>query len=196
MSALVLTSARALILGVAFGALYDVFRVLKCLLCVAKYGDKHRFAKIYSKGVSDVFPGAPGGAVSYVVTALFDVLYLSVVTVAFVLFLYAFNYGIFRWFILLSCFAGFFAYHFSAGRLLIKSVDAVSDLLRLVFNLLLYVLALPIKYLYFAFRKIYQFLFAPAVNKIKSRIDKIRNKRYTLKCIKELENFFEFRVEQ
>ncbi len=196
MSALVLTGARSLILGVLFGVLYDVFRVLKCLLCVARYGDKRRFARVYSRGVYDIFPSTPRGAVAYALTAVFDVLFSIAVTVSFVLFLYAFNFGKFRWFILVCCAAGFLTYHVSLGRLVIKGVDAASDLLRLVFNLLLFAAALPFRYLYRVFAKICSVLIAPALNKIKSRIDKRRNRRYTLKCTEKLDEFFDFQVEK
>ena len=196
MSALVLTSARALLLGVLFGVLYDAVRILKCLLCVAKYGDKRRFDKVYSMGVCDIFPRSPGGVVAYALTALFDVLYFVVVTVSFVLFLYAFNFGIFRWFILLACIAGFFAYHSSLGKIVIRSVDAASDLLRLFVNIFVFVCVLPFRYLYRFGVKMYEILLSRYVNKIRSRIDKRINRRYTLKCIKELDKFFVFQVEK
>ena len=196
MSALVLTSARALILGVLFGVLYDGVRILKCFLCVAKYGDKRRFDKVYSKGVCDIFPRSPGGVVVYALTALFDVLYFIIVTVSFVLFLYAFNHGVFRWFILLACTVGFFAYRSSFGKLVIRSVDAASDLIRLAVNLAIYLFAIPFKFLYRLCIRLYMIFLYPTVGKIRSRIDKSKNRRYTLKCIKELDKFFVSQVEK
>ena len=194
MSALLLTSARAVILGLALGVLYDAVRIVKCLLCVVKYGSTRRFARVYDKGVYDIFPKKNSGVASYVLTAIFDILFSLAVTISFVLFLYAFNHGIFRWFILLSCIAGFAAYHVTLGRLLIRITDAASDALRLIINISVYVLFLPFVYVARLASKLYSALFAPAVNKIARRIDKIKNRRYTLKCIKELDRFFDFQV--
>lgn len=194
MSALLLTSARAVILGLFFGVLYDVVRIMKCLLCVVKYGSRRRFARVYDKGVYDIFPSNNSGVVSYILTAVFDVIYFIAVTVSFVLFLYAFNHGIFRWFILLSCGAGFAAYHVTVGRLVIRVTDASSDFLRLIINLAVFVLSLPVLYAARLSEKLYSRLLSPLINKITSRIDKLRNRRYTFKCIKELDKFFDFQV--
>lgn len=188
MSALVLTGARAVILGVFLGAVYDLFRIVKCLLRISDYGGRRRFEGIYKRGVKDVLPRRAGRVFSITVTAVCDVLYSVVFTVCFILFLYAFNHGIFRWFIFASCAAGVLLYHVSLGRLVIGVTGAAADFLRFVINVFLFALFYPLKRAAVSFKKVS----APAIFKIRSALDKRRNRRYTLKCIKELDKFFVF----
>ena len=187
MTELLLTSFRAVLLGVAVGALYDVFRIIRIVFGTGtSSGEPSRFSRIYSKGVRDLFSRHRGKIFDISFTAVTDVAFCICAAVMFILFLYAFNHGVFRWFILLSLLIGFRLYYLSFGRAVIKLSKTMSDILKLIVNVSLYIIYFPLtQVLSLIVRKV----FAPIFGNIKKCIDKRRRRRYTLYSIDRLERF-------
>ncbi len=189
MSSLLRTSLYALILGGSIGALYDCVRILRVLFGVSEYTDRKRFEKVYSRGLCNVFKSARGGVFSIVFVALTDILFFISSSCAFVLFLYCFNYGIFRWFILLSCIAGFRIYYLTFGKVVISFSGMIADVLKLLINFAVFAAVSPLKFLLRSAVRVFNKTLCPLIRNIRRAIDKRRSVRYTLKCIESLSDF-------
>ncbi|MBR6918671.1 MAG: spore cortex biosynthesis protein YabQ [Clostridia bacterium] len=190
MSGLLQTSLYALVLGIAFGALYDVVRVIKTVAGVALYyPGKTSFNKIYERGVVNIFSAKRGKIASSVITAVLDVLFFTFAGVSFVLFLYCNNYGIFRWFILFCAAAGFRLYYISLGKVTVYFFERVSELVKLLLNLALFAFIYPFRKLYRVIHKVFLSRAVKLFRRLFAALDKKRKKRYTLKCISKLSEF-------
>lgn len=185
MSALSLNCLYSAVLGVFLGALYDAVRLIRIVFGVSSYSDKRREFSIYSKGVFNIFSRKRGKVFTSVFLAVTDLLFFFLSAVAFILFLYVFNFGIFRWFFLLFAVIGFLIYYNSVGKLFVSVSTVISSYVMLALNVTLFAVLFPFKILFHALRS----LIKPLIAKIIAAIDKSKNKRYTLKCIDKLKKF-------
>ena len=194
MAELVVTTSRALILGAFLGAMYDVVRILRVLFGVSKYNETEMLSSLYSRGVKNLFSNTGGKVFSVVFLAVTDFIFFAAATVVFVLFLYCYNYGRFRWFILLSSISGFWIYYHTLGRLIVIVSGRISEIFRFVINVAVYVILLPVRFTARLLKRVYYHTILKCISWFKTSIDKSRNKRYTLKCIEKINDFVKFRV--
>ena len=187
MSSLAATSLKAVFLGILLGFLYDLLRLIRCIAGSGSPIGKKASDFLYSHGIRDVFKSSR--SFEKLFTALTDVIFCVLSTVAFILFLYAFNYGRFRWFILLSVAAGFRLHYISFGKAARTVTDTVSGYIKTVVNVALYALFVPLKAAVRGIRFISKTIFSPVFGKFKKRLDKRRNRRYTLYSIERLDDF-------
>lgn len=189
MTNLVLVTLYASVLGLFFGASYDAVRILRVVLGVSSYGGKEHFKGIYSRGINNCFKHKRNPVLDSVIVGLGDVLYFLFASVSFSVFLYYFNYGRFRWFILLFCILGFLAYYFSIGRAVIYFSDILSQSVILVVNVLIFIIVYPIKAMLRTGKK----YLLPLITKIVKKVDNEKRKRYTIKCIDRLSETVKFK---
>ena len=187
MHALLANCLRAFVLGLLLGALYDVIRLSRIIFGVSVYSDKNREFSLYARGVKNIFARKRGNIFTCIYLALTDFVFFLLSAVIFILFLYIFNYGIFRWFFLIFSILGFLFYYKTAGRLFVSASTVVSSYLMLVLNLILFAAVYPFRTLVKLIRR----LVHPLISDIKTVLDKSKNKRYTLKCIKKMQKHFD-----
>ena len=183
MKSLLLTSLYAVLLGVIIGIVYDVFRILRVLAGVTASSGGLKIKNRMSKLFPDVFSRQRGRVFSCVFTAVTDFVFILLFTIVFILFLYCFNYGKFRWFILVFTFVGFRLYYVSFGRVVISLSGLISDSVKLLLNAVLFVIMYPFRVLLQFFLYAARKTVIPFVTRIWTAIDKRRQKRYTFKCI-------------
>lgn len=110
----------SIILGLIFGILYDIIRIIHVICNIASYSGKNRFIKREK--------------VPFLVFFVFDVIYMTVVTAVYSLFTYWANNGIFRLFLFIPTCVGFTLYYFTVGKVVISFSEAVTKFLRFVFK--------------------------------------------------------------
>ena len=116
------TLAESCIMGLIFGAGYDIIRILHVLCGIASYS-----------GTAARKPIQKIGRTAFLVFLLGDLLYMLTVTAAASVFLYHANHGQFRLYLALSCIGGFCLYHYTIGRLVMGVSEAVVGMIRWVF---------------------------------------------------------------
>ncbi len=188
MNELLITTLYAVVLGLFLGASYDVVRILRLLSGVTPCGDCARFDKLYRNGIKNTFNSVrkPFAAKSIVFAT--DVLYFVFFTVCFLLFLFAFNYGIFRWFILAFTVFGFVIYYFTAGKLVILFSRQITCFLAFVLNLTLYLVLVPFRSVFKLFCVLWRKTIYRLYTHVKNIIDRKAKSRYTDKCIDDIKN--------
>lgn len=179
MGHLALVSMYAFVLGVLFGAFYDVFRILRVSLGISKYGGRQRFCRIYEKGIKNIFDFKRSHFAEALIVGVGDVLYFTVSGAAYAIFINHFNYGRFRWFVFLFCLLGFVLYYFSVGMVVIRFSSVISQILELVISVSVHFVLLPFKMLFKSFKKMCLRFISPALEKLKKAVDNSRRKRYT-----------------
>ena len=115
------TLAESCIMGLIFGAGYDIIRILHVLCGIASYS-----------GTAARKPIQKIGRTAFLVFLLGDLLYMLTVTAAASVFLYHANHGQFRLYLALSCIGGFCLYHYTIGRLVMGVSEAVVHLVKWV----------------------------------------------------------------
>lgn len=179
-------------LGFLIGIIYDIFRIFKITLGAFGAERKKHFNSLYDKGIKRVIKSNGGKVYSYIITAFCDVMFFLLFAAVFSVFLFAFNYGIFRWFLLIGCIIGFRLYYISLGKAVITVSELAADFITLVLNCFLSLVLLPLNYLFeFIEAETIKFLL-PFLQKRFESIDRYKLKRYTLKCIDKLENEVRF----
>ena len=144
---------RFFVFGAFSGALYDAVRILRVFAFACDYsGSKAAIGSLSRltdrlKGSVSSESGKMAGlgkCCRTAVVVITDVVYSSVVGIAFIIFLYHENYCILRSYLLLGAALGFAAYYFTVGRVVITFADTVRALL----TALMRVIYKPIKSLF------------------------------------------------
>lgn len=121
----------SLILGLIFGAAYDIIRIIHIICGIASYfGGEKRTRK---------------GVLPFVIFFLLDLLFVLAVIPAFSVFVYWTNYGDFRWYLIAGAALGFTAYYLTLGRVVMYFSETVVRFLRLVFH---YTVAVPVRFIW------------------------------------------------
>ncbi|MBE6617277.1 MAG: hypothetical protein E7627_04985 [Ruminococcaceae bacterium] len=121
----------SLILGLIFGAVYDIIRLIHIVCKIASYSGGQKFSK---KGVLPFFA-----------FFLFDFIYAIVVTIAFSVFVYWTNRGDFRWFLAAGAALGFAVYIFTFGRVVMYFSE---KLVRLIGWVIHYIVGVPVRFVF------------------------------------------------
>lgn len=193
-SELIAASLYAFVFGIFLGSSYDVLRILRVLLGVSVYGKRKGFQRIYGNRIKNYFKTRTNCMWSGIFIFLSDIVFSLYVTVLFIIFLFSFNHGIFRWFILVSCLLGFGAYYLTLGKAVIFFSQEIADFIKFAVNLIIWLISVPIKLLFRSFRFLWQKTFGRLYTRVKNAIDIGAKKRYTVKCTEELIKIVEFKV--
>lgn len=169
----------SLILGLIFGAAYDIIRMIHILCGTMSYSD----GKAHMR---------PGG-LAFGLFLLTDLLYVTAVSAVFSVFVYWTNYGDFRGYLLFAAVIGFLLYSLTLGRVVMYFSDKAVRLLRLVLR---YTVALPLMYAYRILRwvclAIYRHTLGVIVKIIKNAYLLRRNKRF----LRQFERDITFNIKQ
>ncbi|MBQ7669465.1 MAG: spore cortex biosynthesis protein YabQ [Clostridia bacterium] len=187
MHALLANCLRAFVLGLLLGAVYDVIRLSRIIFGVSVYSNKNYDFSLYSRGVKNIFSRKRGNIFTSIYLAVTDLLFCLLSAVIFILYMYIYNYGIFRWFILIFTALGFLFYYKTVGRLFVSVSTVISSYLMLSLNLALFAALYPFRLL----KRLLLRMTRPLISDIKSALDKLKNKMYTLKCIKKIQKHFD-----
>lgn len=117
------TLAESCIMGLIFGAGYDIIRILHVLCGIASYSGTTRRNQAQKTGRA-----------AFLLFMAGDLLYMLTVTAASSVFLYHTNHGQFRLYLALACIGGFCLYHYTAGRLVMCISEAVAGIVKWVFR--------------------------------------------------------------
>ncbi len=122
--------AYSFILGLIFGAAYDIIKIAHILCHIASYeGRKPRYSS---------------HPVSRILFGLLDLLYFLVVIPVYSAFVYGSNHGDFRLFLLLPAVLGFWLYEKTVGRLVMTISETIVKWIRRVF---MYLIVIPLRFL-------------------------------------------------
>ena len=147
----------ALVLGVILGAIYDIFRIFRlCFNFGVNYGTKNKKRELFNT------------------LAVFfeDLLYFIICSCVACVFIFYMNSGRFRSVALLGALAGFTAYHFTLGRVVMICSDRI---IRFVKKLLKFIF----RYTFFPLFKFVWFIFNLTVGRlIKFILTQVRIKIY------------------
>ncbi len=151
----------SLILGLIFGGLYDIIRIIHILCGIASYSSENA--------------GMKHGKLPFLVFFLCDAVYMLTITAIYSVFLYWQMNGIFRLFVLLSVVVGFILYHNTAGRVVMFFSEAIVRFLRLA---ALWVIIKPVQFLIGIFKRALLFLYHQTVGRFVALIGRgIRHAR-------------------
>lgn len=118
----------ALLLGIALGVLWDVFRTMRVWrggdagqsawsIKLRRYRRRHSPYPIFRMKRNDA--EKPHVSHHFLWTFLEDLLFMMIAGISFLLFCFDINMGIVRWYLLLGVIAGFLLYYHTIGRLVI-----------------------------------------------------------------------------
>ena len=162
MPALAAMTLYAFFLGIAFGVLYDAFRISRVFLGVS-YGGKSA-SYLYEKEyplIGKLKKGQGKLKKGFLITAVIfgDIIYFTVCGLIFSVFIYYTNDGIFRFGALVAVFCGFFAYYMAFGRLVIAFAEIICIFLKIITKIFLFAIAFPFKIMYNILIRLYNRLF-------------------------------------
>ncbi|MGN1346663.1 MAG: hypothetical protein ACI4V1_07745 [Eubacteriales bacterium] len=161
------------VLGLIFGGLYDIIRIVHILCGIASYSGETAVMR--------------RGKLPFLLFFLFDTAYVLTVIVVFSVFLYWQMNGIFRLFVLLSAVAGFAVYYGTAGRVVMFCSETIVRFLRLA---VLWTVVKPARFVFGLLRRTFVFLGRQTVGRlvswIRRRIWKIRSERIRRKFGKDI----------
>ena len=137
------------VFGLACGALYDVFRVLR-ILCGVRYSKKDH-CRLYSlklpflkRPVRLFKSDKKAKALQAVVIFIGDFATVVFAGIGIVLLNYSYNNGSFRFLTVLGAFLGFLFYQFSFGKLFLKIAEPITFMIKYIFLSFLVILYYPL----------------------------------------------------
>ena len=155
------------ILGLIFGGLYDIIRIIHIMCGIASYTGEGR---------------RKSGILPFFLFFLCDAVYMLIITATFSVFLYAQMSGTFRLFVLLSVLAGFAVWYATAGRLVMACSEAIVRFLRRTAYWMLWI---PVRFLLGILRKIFVFLYRQTAGRILRTLrNRVRHHRSEFICRK------------
>lgn len=195
------TSMRLLLLGILYslafgillGLIFDAFKIIRIALGSYKSGGRERFKRIYSSKIKKYINSSGGAVYSYIVTTLFDLLFFITCGALFSVFLYVFNFGIFRWFLLAGALAGFRLYYITLGKAVTSVSVAAADSIVLIFNVFINLITVPVFFIFKLIKYPFVKFVYPAFGKIAAALDIIRLKRYNKVYIRRISEAVRFR---
>lgn len=140
---------NSVILGLIFGAIYDIIRISHIMCAIASYSGENR--------------GMRSGKAAFLIFVAGDFVYVIVVSVMLSFFVYWQNNGVIRSFIVFPCIAGFVVYHVTIGKIVMYFSEAVVRFIRLVFR---YTVAIPVIFLLKIVRKNVCLIYSVTIRKL------------------------------
>ncbi len=154
----------SVILGLIFGGIYDIIRIVHIFCGIASY----------SGGAVKM----KHGIVPFGIFFLLDMAYMLTVTVIFSVFIFAVNNGGFRSYLLVSVIFGMIIYLLTVGRVVMLLSEMIVNFLRCVFELLV---AKPVRFVVRLCGKCVGFLYSHTVGRIVRLLMRMSGYRYTEK---------------
>ena len=135
----------SLLFGIGMGVLYDCIRIQRVLLGISRYtraASAPAFCPAFLK-VRKKREGKGKTVARFVFVALQDILFGLSVGILLSILLFYRNDGVFRGFVMMGAAAGFVAYYFTVGRLVIGASEYIVFAIRTAFLYLVYYVSLP-----------------------------------------------------
>lgn len=153
----------SLILGLIFGGLYDIIRIIHILSGIASYSGEETFSR--------------RGAIPFAVFFATDLIYMTTVTAVYSFFIYWKMNGVFRLYVFIAVIVGFIVYYNTAGRVVMFFSEIIARFLRFIGY---YGIVVPARFIFsFLFRAgrfVYMKTVGAAISYIFERILLIREK--------------------
>ena len=199
MSELSLMFLYSILLGFFLGASYDIIRLTRIAVGV-KYGTSgeknYSFAKysligkfFYSKEKN---PSRKKHSFLPVFIFLGDVTFCLFSSVAIAIFIYYFNSGEFRAFVLFGAALGFIIYYFTLGKMVIYLSERIIFIIKLVSLYLLFFVSYPFYFLFDKIKRIICIIIQKNILIIRKLYDIIYINLYTARCKKEIMSLASF----
>lgn len=166
---------NSVILGLIFGAIYDIIRISHIICEIASYSAENC--------------GMRSGKAAFLIFAAGDFIYVVVVSVMLSFFTYWQNNGVVRAFILIPCIAGFAMYHGTIGNLVMYFSEAVVRFIRLIFR---YTVAIPILFVLKIAKKAVWYIYSVSIGKLVFRLGEKNDGHRTYLYLKALEKEIKF----
>lgn len=166
---------NSVILGLIFGAIYDIIRISHIMCAIASYSGENR--------------GMRSCKAAFLIFAAGDLVYVIVVSVMLSFFVYWQNNGVIRSFIVFPCIAGFAVYHVTIGKLVMYFSEAVVRFIRLVFR---YTVAIPVMFLLKIVRKTVRLIYSVTIGKLVFALGEKYDSHRTDLFLKSLEKEIRF----
>lgn len=137
------------VLGLIFGFLYDIIRISEILLGILSY----------SGGKTHM----PADVMRLVFSGVFDTVFMLFVAVSSSIFVYLVNNGDFRAFMAVSAIAGITAYHFTLGRLVMRTAGTIVSAIRVAIG---YVIVIPARFVWRSARRAFSFIYRHTLGRL------------------------------
>ncbi len=150
MSGQLLITLYSAVMGIFFGVLYDAVCILRILTGVIPDAGRKAPCKLKPPAIIPELAGRNskkkgGDKWKTALIAIGDLLFFTLAGLAFAVFLYHANDSHVRWYLLVGCAAGFFAYHKTVGRAVMALSGYIVYGLRYVGICALWALILPFR---------------------------------------------------
>lgn len=159
-----IVSAMSLVLGIVFGAIYDIVRIWRTFLGI-DYESKgvERLRRLKFPLIKNPLTKKEkqGKLAQGIVLFITDIIYFLAITIIMIIFVYYVNSGVVRWYIFIGAMLGLLIYYFTVGKIVISVSEYIKFGIKVVMSYLVYFILRP---------------FAPIVNFFKTKIIKIREK--------------------
>lgn len=180
MLALTWVTFLAFLLGIILGGVFDAVKIPFSLWVPKDVANRDE--RPYGRVLKKRFRGFHGSLSRNIMISLRDVVFFLISGIVFSVFLYRFNYGRFRWFILASLCLGFWVFRVTVGRLTGRISGLFARLLILGVNIALWAAIAPLELLWRAVRYI---LIIPVGRAVKKAVLR-RRTRTTADFIKNI----------
>ena len=140
--------------GLLFGVIYDLVKLLRYVFV---YSFSSRFISMHInnefKNISNPLINKEKKIFHNIKLFLFDVLYFLIITPICVIFVYEFNDGIIRIFILVGILVGFLIYRLTLGRLTSLAFQYIAYYVKILLSYLTLLLKKPIRKLFIKYKE-------------------------------------------
>ena len=105
--------------GIFFGAVYDIFRIRRAAFRIPGLDGKKAKSRLMRFFIANL------SATDTVIVFIEDIIFSLFCTSAFILINFKLYFGLPRWYSVVSAAGGFFLYHYTVGRLVIMTAEAI-----------------------------------------------------------------------
>lgn len=171
--------AYSLILGLIFGGIYDIIRVVHIFCGIASYSGEAAEMK--------------RGVLPFGIFFLLDTAYMLTVTTAFSVFIYVVNNGGFRMYLLVSTVVGMVVYFLTVGRLVMLLSETIVNFLGRLFDL---VIVKPIRSVLRLLGRAFGWVYSHTVGYLLLCLRRMNGYRYTEKIRRRIAREIMFEAEE
>ncbi|MBQ7922329.1 MAG: spore cortex biosynthesis protein YabQ [Clostridia bacterium] len=168
------TLAESFILGLIFGAGYDIIRIIHIICGIMSYSGDRTIQR---------------SKTSFVLFLLFDSIYMLLITFSWSVFLYHYNHGVFRLHLFASCICGFILYYQTVGRVVMRLSEWIVRLIKTVVNVLL---IRPVKAVVFALWKLFCLIAKSTIGRLINTIHILNRQAYMRKIKRKMPEYLKF----
>ncbi len=171
----------SVILGLIFGGIYDIIRVVQILCGIASYSDG-RVEMRLGKNVR-------GSRAAFVIFLLTDLAFMLTVTVMYSFFAYWADNGRVRFYLMLAAAVGFYIYYNTLGRLVMLFSDLIVRLIKRTFTVLV---LKPVRFILRLLRRVLLFFLNHTILLLAGYISGRIRQRKTDKYLRQLPGDIKF----